>query len=98
MTAWSSFVRRARGGLQALSSRVGWGRSPAVTDPGPPAAEASQQVVHLSEQLNHKEDVVARKEEENTQLRAQNADLQQKCRTVRVPCPCRGEEGAGTAP
>lgn len=44
-------------------------------------SEASQQVVHLSEQLNHKEDVVARKEEENTQLRAQNADLQQKCRT-----------------
>lgn len=78
---------------------MGWGRgrSPVVTDPGPPAAEASQQVVHLSEELDHKEDVVARKEEENSQLRAQNADLQQKCRTVRVSYPCRGEGAAGTA-
>lgn len=75
----------------------GWGRSLAVTDPGSPAAEASQQVVHLSEELDHRAEDVARKQEEITQLLAQVADLQQKCRTVRVPCPRRGDGGAGTA-
>lgn len=69
-----------------------------VTDPGPPAAEASQQVVHLSEELAHRAEDAARQQEEITQLLAQVADLQQKCRTVRVPCPCRGEGGAGPAP
>lgn len=77
--------------------RWGWGRSPAVTDPGPPTAEASQQVVHLSEELDHRAEDVARKQEEITQLLAQVAELQQKCRTVRVPCPCRGEGDADTA-
>lgn len=92
------------GGLQALPGSVGWGwgwagdRAPAVTDPGPPAAEASQQVVHLSEELARKAENEARQQEEITQLLAQVAELQQKCRTVRVPCPCRGEGGAGTAP
>lgn len=93
------------GGLQALPSRhcpAAWAgagaRAPAVTDPGPPPAEASQQVVHLSEELAHRAEDAARQQEEITQLLAQVADLQQKCRTVRVPCPCRGEVGAGTAP
>uniref|UniRef100_A0A8C3V1Q4 Huntingtin-associated protein 1 n=1 Tax=Catharus ustulatus TaxID=91951 RepID=A0A8C3V1Q4_CATUS len=45
---------------------------------------ASQQVVHLSEELDHRAEDVARKQEEITQLLAQVADLQQKCRTVRV--------------
>lgn len=79
-------------------------RAPVLTDPGPPAAEASQQVVHLSEELAHRAEDAARQQEEIAQLLAQVADLQQKCRTVRVPCPCpcpcpcRGERGEGTAP
>ncbi|XP_032935063.1 huntingtin-associated protein 1 isoform X1 [Catharus ustulatus] len=44
-------------------------------------SEASQQVVHLSEELDHRAEDVARKQEEITQLLAQVADLQQKCRT-----------------
>ncbi|XP_066061292.1 huntingtin-associated protein 1 isoform X2 [Chamaea fasciata] len=44
-------------------------------------SEASQQVVHLSEELAHKAENEARQQEEITQLLAQVADLQQKCRT-----------------
>uniref|UniRef100_A0A8C3R607 Huntingtin-associated protein 1 n=1 Tax=Cyanoderma ruficeps TaxID=181631 RepID=A0A8C3R607_9PASS len=42
-------------------------------------SEASQQVVHLSEELAHKAENEARQQEEITQLLAQVADLQQKC-------------------
>ncbi|KAM4884579.1 LOW QUALITY PROTEIN: huntingtin-associated protein 1 [Sylvia borin] len=45
-------------------------------------SEASQQVVHLSEELAHKAENEARQQEEITQLLAQVADLQQKCRTL----------------
>ncbi|KAJ7414948.1 hypothetical protein BTVI_39815 [Pitangus sulphuratus] len=44
-------------------------------------SEASQQVVHLSEELAHRAEDAARQQEEITQLLAQVADLQQKCRT-----------------
>uniref|UniRef100_A0A8C9MWH1 Huntingtin associated protein 1 n=1 Tax=Serinus canaria TaxID=9135 RepID=A0A8C9MWH1_SERCA len=43
----------------------------------------NQQVVHLSEELAHRAEDAARQQEEITQLLAQVADLQQKCRTVR---------------
>uniref|UniRef100_A0A8C5U5C4 Huntingtin-associated protein 1 n=1 Tax=Malurus cyaneus samueli TaxID=2593467 RepID=A0A8C5U5C4_9PASS len=45
-------------------------------------SEASQQVAHLSEELAHKAEDAARQQEEITQLLAQVADLQQKCRSV----------------
>uniref|UniRef100_A0A8U7NNZ3 Huntingtin associated protein 1 n=1 Tax=Corvus moneduloides TaxID=1196302 RepID=A0A8U7NNZ3_CORMO len=44
-------------------------------------SEASQQVVHLSEELAHRAEDAARQQEEITQLLAQVAELQQKCRT-----------------
>ncbi|RMC01458.1 hypothetical protein DUI87_21897 [Hirundo rustica rustica] len=44
-------------------------------------SQASQQVVHLSEELAHRAEDAARQQEEITQLLAQVADLQQKCRT-----------------
>ncbi|TRZ15689.1 hypothetical protein HGM15179_011454 [Zosterops borbonicus] len=44
-------------------------------------SEASQQVVHLSEELARKAENEARQQEEITQLLAQVAELQQKCRT-----------------
>ncbi|XP_071306875.1 huntingtin-associated protein 1 isoform X3 [Agelaius tricolor] len=44
-------------------------------------SEASQQVVHLSEELAHRAEDAARQQEEISQLLAQVADLQQKCRT-----------------
>uniref|UniRef100_A0A674GUS5 Huntingtin-associated protein 1 n=1 Tax=Taeniopygia guttata TaxID=59729 RepID=A0A674GUS5_TAEGU len=47
-------------------------------------SQASQQVAHLSEELAHRAEEAARQQEEITQLLAQVAELQQKCRTVRV--------------
>ncbi|XP_015506590.1 huntingtin-associated protein 1 isoform X1 [Parus major] len=44
-------------------------------------SEASQQVVHLSEELARRAEDAARQQEEISQLLAQVADLQQKCRT-----------------
>ncbi|XP_039553308.1 huntingtin-associated protein 1 isoform X2 [Passer montanus] len=44
-------------------------------------SEASQQVVQLSEELAHRAEDAARQQEEITQLLAQVADLQHKCRT-----------------
>jgi len=68
-------------------------RALAVTDPGPPAAEASRQVVCLSEELARKAEDTARQQEEISQLLAQVVDLQQKCRVVSIPCPRRGVPG-----
>uniref|UniRef100_A0A8C5JMA4 TRAK1 protein n=1 Tax=Junco hyemalis TaxID=40217 RepID=A0A8C5JMA4_JUNHY len=42
----------------------------------------NQQVVHLSEELAHRDEDAARQQEEISQLLAQVAELQQKCRTV----------------
>lgn len=69
------------------------GRALAVADGGPSPAEASQQVVYLSDELARKAEDTARQQEEISQLLAQVVDLQQKCRTVSVPCPCRGVLG-----
>lgn len=59
-------------------------------DPTPSPAEASQQVVYLSDELARKAEDTVRQQEEISQLLAQVVDLQQKCRTVSVPCLCRG--------
>lgn len=56
----------------------------------PPAlspAEASQQVVCLSDELARKAEDTVRQQEEISQLLAQVVDLQQKCRAVRAPSP-----------
>lgn len=69
------------------------GRAAVVTDPGSSPAEASQQVVYLSDELARKAEDTVRQQEEISQLLAQVVDLQQKCRTVGVPCPRWGVPG-----
>lgn len=58
-----------------------------------PSAEASQQVVYLSDELARKAEDMGRQQEEISQLLAQVVELQQKCRAVSVPCPCQGVVG-----
>lgn len=75
------------------------GRALAVTDPGPSPAEASRQVVYLSDELARKAEDTARQQEEISQLLAQVVDLQQKCRTVSGSGHAGGCWGVqGTAP
>lgn len=65
-------------------------------DLGPSPAEANQQVIYLSDELARKTEDTVRQQEEISQLLAQVVDLQQKCRTVSVPCPCQGGAGGDT--
>lgn len=99
------FCTWGRAGGGGGSSSVGWGVCRgwgAVLwqwrNPGFSPAEASQQVVYLSDELARKAEDAARQQEEISQLLAQVADLQQKCRAVSVP-PYAGDMlgGAGGA-